>query len=180
MTSKNVNGQSAVKNIRFPHQLLEEIASVQGELSFAAWVIDACARKLAGGATPEISLNAAVKRLESIAAQFETIQVRALPAIESVPVRTIEAKADKKPRQQKENKPQTHTVHTPDMNGTDPRIAPGTFNAAVLELARTLTSNHEIADRLNAAGVTPERGGELTHRIVMNTKTRLKKWGYLE
>ncbi|HEI8797838.1 TPA: hypothetical protein SLG82_005236 [Citrobacter freundii] len=175
MASKNVNGQSAVKNIRFPHQLLEDIAEAQGDLSFAAWVIDACARKLAGGATPEISLNAAVKRLESIAQQFETIQERALPAIEVKPVKSISSKPVKKPAERK-----THTVHTPGDNGADPRIAPGTFNAAVLELARTITSNHEIADRLNADGVSPGRGGELTHRVVMNTKTRLKKWGYLD
>lgn len=175
MASKNVNGQSAVKNIRFPHQLLEEIAAAQGDLSFAAWVIDACARKLAGGATPEISLNAAVKRLESIAQQFETIQERALPAIEVKAVRAIDTKPERKP-----SKPKTHTVHTPGHDGADPRIAPGTFNASVLELARTITSNHEIADRLIAAGISPERGGELTHRVVMNTKTRLKKWGYLD
>lgn len=33
---------------------------------------------------------------------------------------------------------------------------------------------------MKAEEISPERSGELTHRVVMNTKSRLKKWGYLD
>ena len=41
-------------------------------------------------------------------------------------------------------------------------------------------SENEIVDRLKAEEISPERGGELTHRVVMNTNSRLNKWGYLD
>ncbi|MCE0801160.1 DUF6088 family protein [Buttiauxella sp. S04-F03] len=38
----------------------------------------------------------------------------------------------------------------------------------------------EALDRLKVEEISPERGGELNHRVVMNTKSRLKKWSYLD
>ncbi|MEX6312820.1 DUF3950 domain-containing protein [Providencia rettgeri] len=48
MSTGNINKKSQLKNIRFPHELLEEIdSSVERENSnFSAWVIDACEKKL--------------------------------------------------------------------------------------------------------------------------------------
>ncbi|MBD2812269.1 DUF3950 domain-containing protein [Xenorhabdus sp. Vera] len=53
MATGNKNNRSDKKNIRFPHELLDEInASVELEKStnsnanFSAWVIDACEKKL--------------------------------------------------------------------------------------------------------------------------------------
>ncbi|MEN3260975.1 YlcI/YnfO family protein [Sodalis endosymbiont of Spalangia cameroni] len=53
MSSGNTNNKSAKKNIRFPHELIDEIdASVEREktenpsANFSSWVIDACGRKL--------------------------------------------------------------------------------------------------------------------------------------
>ncbi|WP_311136212.1 YlcI/YnfO family protein [Providencia rettgeri] len=48
MSTGNINKKSQLKNIRFPHELLEEINScVELEnSSFSSWVIDACKIKL--------------------------------------------------------------------------------------------------------------------------------------
>lgn len=53
MSSGNTNNKSAKKNIRFPHELIEEVdASVEREkienpsANFSSWVLDACERKL--------------------------------------------------------------------------------------------------------------------------------------
>ncbi|WP_074401069.1 YlcI/YnfO family protein [Morganella psychrotolerans] len=48
MSTGNINKKSQLKNIRFPHELLEEIdSSVERESSnFSSWVIDACEKKL--------------------------------------------------------------------------------------------------------------------------------------
>ncbi|WP_155405708.1 YlcI/YnfO family protein [Providencia rettgeri] len=48
MSSQNVTSKTAKKNIRFPHELIEEINScVELENSnFSSWVIDACKMKL--------------------------------------------------------------------------------------------------------------------------------------
>ncbi|QBH98441.1 DUF3950 domain-containing protein [Limnobaculum zhutongyuii] len=53
MPSGNTNNKSAKKNIRFPHELIEEIdACVEREkkdnpnANFSAWVLDACGQKL--------------------------------------------------------------------------------------------------------------------------------------
>ncbi|EOD8956918.1 DUF3950 domain-containing protein [Proteus vulgaris] len=48
MATGNINNKSEKKNIRFPHELLEEInSSVEREKSnFSSWVIDACEAKL--------------------------------------------------------------------------------------------------------------------------------------
>ncbi|PYA59586.1 hypothetical protein DMW53_13270 [Serratia marcescens] len=53
MSSSNTNNKSAKKNIRFPHELIEEIdASVEREkmetpgANFSSWVLDACGKKL--------------------------------------------------------------------------------------------------------------------------------------
>ncbi|WP_262242349.1 YlcI/YnfO family protein [Serratia liquefaciens] len=53
MSSSNTNNKSAKKNIRFPHELIDEIdASVEREkieipgTNFSSWVLDACGRKL--------------------------------------------------------------------------------------------------------------------------------------
>jgi hypothetical protein len=53
VTSGNTNNKSAKKNIRFPHELIDEIdASIEREknnspgTNFSSWVLDACERKL--------------------------------------------------------------------------------------------------------------------------------------
>jgi hypothetical protein len=53
VTSGNTNNKSAKKNIRFPHELIDEIdASIEREknnspgANFSSWVLDACERKL--------------------------------------------------------------------------------------------------------------------------------------
>jgi hypothetical protein len=53
VSSGNTNNKSAKKNIRFPHELIEEIdVSVEREklenpsANFSSWVLDACERKL--------------------------------------------------------------------------------------------------------------------------------------
>lgn len=53
MSSGNTNNKSAKKNIRFPHEMIEEIESYieQEKLSnknanFSAWVLDACEQKI--------------------------------------------------------------------------------------------------------------------------------------
>ncbi|KAB8311167.1 YlcI/YnfO family protein [Rahnella bonaserana] len=53
MTSGNTNNKSAKKNIRFPHELIDEIdASIEREkaevpgANFSSWVLDACEKKL--------------------------------------------------------------------------------------------------------------------------------------
>ncbi|EKN5143776.1 MULTISPECIES: YlcI/YnfO family protein [Yersinia] len=53
MATGNKNNKSQLKNIRFPHEILESIdASVEREkednpgVNFSSWVLDACGRKL--------------------------------------------------------------------------------------------------------------------------------------
>ncbi|MBD8167485.1 YlcI/YnfO family protein [Erwinia aphidicola] len=53
MATGNKNNRSQLKNIRFPHELLEKIDLVvemerldDPSVNFSSWVLDACGRKL--------------------------------------------------------------------------------------------------------------------------------------
>ena len=53
MSSGNTNNKSAKKNIRFPHEMIEEIESyieqeklINKNANFSAWVLDACEQKI--------------------------------------------------------------------------------------------------------------------------------------
>ncbi|MCS6052693.1 YlcI/YnfO family protein [Klebsiella variicola subsp. variicola] len=53
MSSGNINNKSAKKNIRFPHEIIEEIETFLEQekienpnANFSAWVLDACEQKL--------------------------------------------------------------------------------------------------------------------------------------
>lgn len=53
MSSGNTNNKSAKKNIRFPHEIIEEIEtclehekSENKNANFSAWVLDACEQKI--------------------------------------------------------------------------------------------------------------------------------------
>lgn len=53
MSSGNTNNKSAKKNIRFPHEMIEEIESyieqeklTNKNANFSAWVLDACEQKI--------------------------------------------------------------------------------------------------------------------------------------
>ncbi|ECZ5655342.1 YlcI/YnfO family protein [Citrobacter sp. BNK-39] len=53
MPSGNTNNKSAKKNIRFPHEMIEEIESyieqeklTNKNANFSAWVLDACEQKI--------------------------------------------------------------------------------------------------------------------------------------
>ncbi|MBU0210629.1 YlcI/YnfO family protein [Klebsiella pneumoniae] len=53
MSSGNINNKSAKKNIRFPHEIIEEIETFLKQekienpnANFSAWVLDACEQKL--------------------------------------------------------------------------------------------------------------------------------------
>lgn len=48
MVNDNVNNKSAKKNIRFPHELIEQIdeRAKKDNSNFSAWVINACREKL--------------------------------------------------------------------------------------------------------------------------------------